>query len=163
MQVIKSILMVCLGNICRSPVAEGVMRSKLEKYKLNIKLDSAGTSNYHIGENPDQRSVKNASKNGIDISHLKARQFKENDFNEFDIIFVMDEQNKKDILSLAKNKEDQEKVKLILNESSITSHINVPDPFFGDEAGFQLVFELLDQACESMAQKLSNQIIYLKQ
>lgn len=155
--------MVCLGNICRSPVAEGVMSAKLNKYKLNIKVDSAGTSNYHVGENPDLRSIQNAAKNGIAISHLKARQFKENDFNEFDIIFVMDEQNKKDVLSLARNKEDQAKVKLILNDPSITSHTNVPDPFFGDEAGFQLVFELLDQACESHVQKFSEQITSLKQ
>jgi protein-tyrosine phosphatase len=163
MKEVKSILMVCLGNICRSPVAEGIMRNKLENFKLNIEVDSAGTSNYHIGENPDARSAKNALKNGIDISNLKARQFKAEDFDYFDIIYVMDEQNKSDVSSLARNTTDQSKVKLILSELPNSTYKSVPDPYFGDEAGFQLVYDLLNQACENVAHQLSNQSISIQQ
>ena len=163
MKEVKSILMVCLGNICRSPVAEGIMRNKLEIFSLNIQVDSAGTSNYHIGENPDTRSAKNALKNGLDISMLKARQFKVEDFDYFDLIYVMDEQNKSDVLSLARNTTDQLKVKLILSELPNSSYKSVPDPYFGGEAGFQLVFDLLNKACENVAQKCANQTITLPQ
>ena len=155
--------MVCLGNICRSPVAEGIMRNKLEIFNLNIQVDSAGTSNYHIGENPDTRSANNALKNGLDISMLKARQFKVHDFDNFDIIYVMDEQNKIDVLSIARNENDKSKVKLILSELPNSSYKSVPDPYFGGEAGFQLVFDLLNKACENVAQKCANQTITLPQ
>lgn len=150
----KKILMVCLGNICRSPVAEGIMRSKIEKLNLNILVDSAGTSSYHIGENPDKRSTKNAAKNGVDISKLKARQFSVSDFDAFDIIYTMDSSNYGDVLSLARNKEDVKKVKLILDELYPNSGMNVPDPYFGGEQGFENVFLLLNNACEVIAQKL---------
>lgn len=163
MEAVKSIVMVCLGNICRSPVAEGIMRAKLADYNLNIKVDSAGTSNYHIGENPDPRSSRNALKNGINISTLKARQFSVKDYDSFDVIYVMDEQNKNDVLGLARNADDQAKVKLLLSELPDASHISVPDPYFGGEAGFQLVFDLLNQACESVAKKLSQQTTSIKQ
>jgi protein-tyrosine phosphatase len=163
MKEVKSILMVCLGNICRSPVAEGIMRSKLEKATLSVKVDSAGTSNYHIGENPDLRSAKNAAKNGLDISHLKARQFQIQDFENFDIIYVMDEQNLRDVLALTTNPAHQKKVKLILSELPHTSHKNVPDPYFGGEVGFQLVFDLLDEACHHVAQKITQQTLSIKQ
>jgi protein-tyrosine phosphatase len=163
MEEVKSILMVCLGNICRSPVAEGIMRAKLEQVKLNILVDSAGTSNYHIGENPDKRSTKNALNNGINIGSLKARQFTVNDFEKFDMIYVMDEQNLSNVLDLSRNNEDHKKVKLILSELPQTKHKNVPDPYFGGEDGFQLVFDLLDQACHHIAQKLSQQTLSVKQ
>ncbi len=157
MKEVNNILMVCLGNICRSPVAEGIMQSKLDAYNLNVNVDSAGTSNYHIGENPDHRSTKNALKNGIDISKLISRQFKADDFARFDIIYVMDEQNKIDVLSLARNENDKSKVKLMLSELSDSSYKSVPDPYFGGEAGFQLVFDLLSEACENVAQSLAHQ------
>ncbi len=157
MKEVNNILMVCLGNICRSPVAEGIMQSKLAEYNLNITVDSAGTSNYHIGQNPDPRSTKNALKNSIDISKLIARQFKVHDFDKFDIIYVMDEQNKIDVLSLARNENDKSKVKLMLSELPNLSYKSVPDPYFGGEAGFQLVFDLLSKACESVAQRLAHQ------
>jgi protein-tyrosine phosphatase len=159
----KSILMVCLGNICRSPVAEGIMRQKLKAFNLNITVDSAGTSNYHIDENPDPRSSKNAAKNGIDISTLKARQFVVEDFDRFTFIYVMDEQNMHDVVSLARNEDDISKVKLMLSELPDAPHKNVPDPYFGGEAGFQLVFDLLDQACQNVVQRFSNQIQSIKQ
>ncbi len=163
MKEVNNILMVCLGNICRSPVAEGIMQSKLDAYNLNINVDSAGTSNYHIGENPDVRSTKNALKNGIDISKLISRQFKADDFGRFDIIYVMDEQNKIDVLSLARNENDKSKVKLMLSELPNSSYKSVPDPYFGGEEGFQLVFDLLSQACENVALKLAHQANLQKQ
>jgi protein-tyrosine phosphatase len=163
MKQVNNILMVCLGNICRSPVAEGIMRNKIENFNLNIQVDSAGTSNYHLGENPDPRSAKNALKNGIDINKLIARQFKVHDFDNFDIIYVMDEQNKIDVLSIARNENDKSKVKLILSELPNSSYKSVPDPYFGGEAGFQLVYDLLNKACENVAQKCANQNITLQQ
>ena len=155
--------MVCLGNICRSPVAEGIMRSKLKALDLNMMVDSAGTSNYHIGEAPDSRSVKNAAKNGIDISQLKARQFQVDDFDRFDIIYAMDEQNRIDILSKARNDGDKIKVKLMMQALENESQINVPDPYFGTEVDFQLVFDLLNKSCETSAISLSKKINTLKQ
>jgi protein-tyrosine phosphatase len=163
MSEVKSILMVCLGNICRSPVAEGVMKSKLNKYNLSIHVDSAGTAAYHIGENPDHRSIKNARKNGVDISQLIARQFEVADFNRFDRIYVMDAQNLKDVLHLAPTKADQLKVKLLLSELKNSSFKEVPDPYFGGEEGFQLVFDLLDDACDVVAKKNASEQNLIKQ
>ena len=124
------ILMVCLGNICRSPVAEGVMRQLIESKKIQATVDSAGTSNYHIGEHPDKRTFANALKNGVDISKLKARQFKVSDFDEFDTIFVMDSSNYSNVIELARNKNDIKKVELILNRVHPKSNMAVPDPYF---------------------------------
>ncbi|MCC6252680.1 MAG: low molecular weight phosphotyrosine protein phosphatase [Bacteroidia bacterium] len=150
--------MVCLGNICRSPLAEGIMREKLKQRKLEIYVDSAGTSSYHIGENPDRRSITNALKNGVDISKLIARQFKVTDFNGFDVIYAMDKQNMKDILKLSRNSEDAAKVKLLLDELDNTNFNEVPDPYFGGEDGFQLVFDLVNEACEKIAEKLQHEM-----
>ena len=155
---VKNILMVCLGNICRSPVAEGVMREKLKKYKLNITVDSAGTASYHIGENPDKRSIANASKNGVDISKLKARQFKQVDFENFDLIYAMDKSNFDYILHLAKSDLHAKKVKLIMSELPLSNYTVVPDPYYGNEADFQLVFDLLDEVCEKIAYNFHQQL-----
>ena len=146
--------MVCLGNICRSPVAEGIMRSKAEKYELNITVDSAGTSNYHIGQNPDPRSVENAKKKGLDISKLKARQFSRADFDRFDHIYVMDISNYNDVMELARDDQDRKKVELILNALYPDSNMSVPDPYYGGDHGFDNVFMLLDNACEVIAGSL---------
>lgn len=143
------ILMVCLGNICRSPVAEGILRHKLQQKGLDhIVVDSAGTSNYHIGEHPDKRSAANTKKHGIDISKLKARQFNKQDFDEFDKIFVMDTSNFNDVFSLARNDSDKQKVEMILNRIFPDTNMSVPDPYFGGEQGFENVFMLLDKACD---------------
>src|SRR6195952_4589688 len=106
------ILVVCLGNICRSPMAEGVLRQKLKEKGMDIYLDSAGTGAYHIGEHPDERAIKTARKNGVDISQLCARQFHQSDFDEFDRIYAMDSSNFKDMVSLARSKEDVTKVRM---------------------------------------------------
>ena len=104
------ILIVCLGNICRSPLGEGILREKIKKTKVEITIDSAGTANYHIGEHPDKRTIENALKHNINISKLKARQFSVLDYDNFDLIFVMDSSNYSDVISLARNNEDIRKV-----------------------------------------------------
>ncbi len=151
------ILMVCLGNICRSPLAEGILRHKAEQNNLNITIDSAGTSNYHIGEHPDSRTIANARKHGVDVSKLKARQFSEKDFDDFDIIFVMDSSNYADVVSLARNEKDKNKVELILNRSYPNTNMSVPDPYFGGEQGFENVFILLDKACDIIVESFKNE------
>ena len=145
------ILMVCLGNICRSPLAEGIMRSKLSE---DFTVDSAGTGGWHAGELPDKSSIATAKNRGLDITNQRARQFKKSDFDTFDHIFVMDNSNYKDVLALAPNEEAKSKVKLILNELFPNENIDVPDPYYGGEDGFENVYEMLDQACEEIARKL---------
>jgi protein-tyrosine phosphatase len=143
-----SILMVCLGNICRSPLAEGILRTKTQKYNLPIHIDSAGTSNFHIGDKPDKRSIANAQRHHIDISMLRARQFSAKDFDIFDYILVMDSNNYNDVVKQARNEKDKEKVNMILNYSYPQSNMAVPDPYYGGEDGFEEVFQLLDKACD---------------
>jgi len=149
------VLMVCLGNICRSPLAEGILASKLPKDKFII--DSAGTGDYHLGKQPDARSITVAKKNGIDITKQKARQFSEKDFEDFDYIYAMDNSNQIDILELAKTTEEKAKVDLILNELFPKENVDVPDPYFGAENGFANVYELLNEACDVIADKLQRQ------
>ncbi len=148
------ILMVCLGNICRSPVAEGIMRDTIEKNNLNASVDSAGTAAYHTGEAPDHRSQANARKNGIDIGMLRARQFTAKDFENFDRIYVMDDSNYENVYKLARNNPDKEKIKFILEEVFPGKNLPVPDPYYGGEQGFEDVFKLLKQACEAIAEQL---------
>lgn len=150
------VLMVCLGNICRSPLAEGILRVKAEQQKLDIKIDSAGTSNYHIGQHPDKRTIQNALTHDVDVSKLKARQFSVRDYDEFDHIFVMDSSNYADVTALARNEKDLQKVELILNRVYPGSNMSVPDPYFGGEQGFENVFILLDKACDVIAESLKN-------
>ncbi|MGJ5642106.1 low molecular weight protein-tyrosine-phosphatase [Formosa sp. S-31] len=147
------ILMVCLGNICRSPLAEGILRSKLP-YE-DFVIDSAGTSSYHIGSNPDKRSVSVARKYGINISNLMGRQFTINDFDEFDIIYAMDTSNFRDIIHLARTEDDKTKVKLILNEIYPNQNYDVPDPYYGGDHGFENVYKMLDEACSVIAEQFN--------
>lgn len=147
--------MVCLGNICRSPLAEGILKSKIEESNLNIIVDSAGTSGYHAGQSPDPRSIDKALEYGIDISLQRARQFQSSDFNEFDIIYAMDRSNYSDVIALANSEEEMKKVKLILNESLRNKDQSVPDPYYGEEDGFENVYQLLDEACENIVTQLS--------
>ena len=146
------ILMVCLGNICRSPLAEGILKSKLPESEFTI--DSAGTASYHIGSAPDRRSVAVAKKYGINISNLKGRQFQANDFDRFDLIYAMDDSNFNNILALARNEDDKKKVKLILNEVYPNQNYSVPDPYYGGDNGFENVFKMLDEACSIIAKDL---------
>jgi protein-tyrosine phosphatase len=149
----KKILMVCLGNICRSPLAEGILKSKLNPDFYIV--DSAGTSAYHIGELPDHRSIAIAKKNGIDISNQRARKFIANDFNEFDLIYAMDIENYQNICSLSTNKSNLLKVKLILNEINPLKDLSVPDPYYGGDFGFENVYKMLDKACSIITKNIS--------
>lgn len=146
------ILMVCLGNICRSPLAEGILKSKLDPERFLI--DSAGTGPWHVGEHPDPRSIKVARKYGIDISKQRGRQFSQMDFANFDLIYVMDNENKHQVLQLAPNENAENKVKLILNELFEYENVDVPDPYHGDDEDFEHVFKLLDEASAIISKKL---------
>jgi len=146
------ILMVCLGNICRSPLAHGILEAKLPSDKFYI--DSAGTASYHVGSQPDRRSITVGKRHHVDISHQSARQFSAADFERFDIIYAMDESNHSDILSLAHHPDHTKKVKLILDENPFTNIKNVPDPYYGDTKDFEAVFKLLDDTCTIIAGNL---------
>lgn len=146
--------MVCLGNICRSPLAEGVLRHKLAEAGIkNVTVDSAGTSHWHEGQHPDSRSIKNAKSHGIDISKLIARKFHTSDFEKFDFIFVMDSSNYRDVLALAENPAQENKVDLLLNVKWPGKNIAVPDPYSGGPEGFEKVFRLVEEACDCLVEK----------
>ena len=146
------ILMVCLGNICRSPLAHGVLESKLNTSQFYV--DSAGTAAYHCGNQPDYRSIKVAKNNNIDISHQTARQFKASDFDRFDYIYAMDSSNYTNIISLARNNSDIGKVKLFLEENPNISNKNIPDPYYGDMSDFEFVFDLIETTSVIIAKRL---------
>ncbi|SNR30308.1 protein tyrosine phosphatase [Lutibacter flavus] len=145
--------MVCLGNICRSPLAEGILKSKVFSFKTFV--DSAGTGAYHVGEKPDKRSIAVAKANGIDISSQKARKFTVEDYDLFDIIYVMDNSNYSNVISLARNEADKLKVKLILNEVFPDENLDVPDPYHGGDFGFRNVYKMLDEACDVIAKNIN--------
>lgn len=143
--------MVCLGNICRSPLAEGILASKLPEDQFH--LDSAGTGNWHVGERPDPRSIAMARKKGIDISQQRAKHFTTSTFKDFDHIFVMDKSNLQNVLSLAPNEKAKEKVQLILETQHPNEQREVPDPYYGTEQDFENVYDMLDEVCEILAKK----------
>lgn len=144
------VLMVCLGNICRSPLAEGILRSKVGETML---VDSAGTAGYHIGEAPDSRSAAIALEKGVDISQQKCRQFVAKDFDRFDVIFAMDASNYQNVLKLARTQKDKSKVRLIMNELYPGENRTVPDPYYGGEDGFGQVYQMLDAAIDAFLEK----------
>jgi protein-tyrosine phosphatase len=143
--------MVCLGNICRSPLAEGILKQKTKH--LNLTIDSAGTAGYHIGKSPDPRAVAIAKKHDINISKLKARQLSRIDFENFDTIYVMDINNFSHLISLSSNAQERNKIRLILNEIDPKNHDSVPDPYY-DDNGFKKVYNMLNEACEKIAIKI---------
>ena len=142
------VLMICLGNICRSPLAEGILKHKVAKQQLNWHVDSAGTGAWHAGDLPDRRSIAIAKKYGIDLTDQRARQFEKSDLDTFDLILTMDKNNYQDILRFAKTEAQRAKVHLILNFSRPNSDSEVPDPYYDNR--FQLVYDLLDEACEAV-------------
>ena len=152
MQLKTKILMVCLGNICRSPLAEGIMESKLDPTQFIV--ESAGTGSWHVGSKPDKRSIAVAAKYGLNIRNQRGRHFTSEDFNFYDHIFVMDNSNKKDVLALASSEEQRAKVHLILDEIFPGENVDVPDPYYGGEHGFEDVYQMLDQACDLIATRL---------
>ena len=146
--------MVCLGNICRSPLAEGILKSKVNNTLFFV--DSAGTAAYHVGNLPDERSIIVANKYGIDITNQKARKFTVKDFDTFDVIYAMDASNFQNILMIARNNEDVQKVKMILNETYPNKNVSVPDPYYGGNIGFKNVYKMLDEACTVIAENVTS-------
>ena len=140
------ILMVCLGNICRSPLAEGIMQHLSDQQHLGWHIDSAGTGNWHVGEGPDRRSVRAARNHGIDISNQVCRQFRRSDFSDFDRILVMDKYNRSDVLAMAPNEQAAKKVGLLMGDSE------VPDPYY-DDAQFEPVFEMIERGCNAIIEE----------
>jgi len=148
------VLMVCLGNICRSPLAEGILKSKVDPEKVFV--DSAGTGDWHVDSEPDKRSIAIASKNGLDISQQRGRQFCKKDFQDFDHIFVMDNSNFKDVIAMAETDEERQKVHLILEEIFPSENVDVPDPYHGGDQGFENVYMMLDEATDELKRKLES-------
>lgn len=141
--------MVCLGNICRSPLAEGIMQHLADKEGLHWEVDSAGTGDWHVGHGPDKRSVRTAREHDIDISKQVCRVFRTSDFNTFDHILVMDTSNLANVLAMTRNDEDKKKVKLLLVEKI------VPDPYY-DDALFEPVFKLIEEGCKEFIKRYKN-------
>ena len=141
------VLMVCLGNICRSPMAQGVLEHMVREQNLSWYVDSAGTGNWHIGEQPDKRAIQTCKANGIDITGQRARQFSQQDFDEFDLILTMDNSNYRDVQAIARKPHHSDKVKPILDylEHPVDE---VPDPYF--DGRFQDVYELIVKSCGSL-------------
>ncbi|MFW6224289.1 MAG: low molecular weight protein-tyrosine-phosphatase [Bacteroidota bacterium] len=150
----KKILTVCLGNICRSPMAQGILRKKISERGLDIEVDSAGTADYHVNEAPDPRSVKTLLKYSNDISDLRGRQFESEDFIKFDLIIPMDEDNYRHIIKLARTEDDTKKVKMLMNYLYPGENISVPDPYFGGPEGFDHVYEMLDKATDKLLEEI---------
>jgi len=146
--------MVCLGNICRSPLAEGILKTKIEEKGLDWTVDSAGTGSWHLGEQPDPRSIETADHHGIDIRYQRARQIKPKDLREYDLILAMDSSNYQDILRLAPD-ETEEKVSLIMNYAQPGQNQSVPDPYWDDD-GFDQVYQMLDKATDAIIEKHSS-------
>ena len=140
--------MVCLGNICRSPLAHGILEQMAKDKGLDWEVDSAGTGNWHVGEAPDRRSIRTARAHGIDISGQVCRLFKISDFDTYDHIFVMDRNNLGDVLAMARNKGDEKKVRLLLCDKI------VPDPYY-DDSQFEPVFSLIEEGCRKLINELS--------
>jgi protein-tyrosine phosphatase len=143
------ILMVCLGNICRSPLAEGILKHKIKEHNLEWKVDSAGTSAYHAGNLPDNRSIAVGNLHGVDITDQRSRHFKVADFENFDKIFVMDSSNYQNVLKLAESEIAKNKVELIMNLVNPNMNQQVPDPYWGND-GFENVYQMLDEACDKL-------------
>ena len=138
--------MVCLGNICRSPLAHGIMEHLVREKGLDWEIDSAGTGNWHIGLPPDKRSIATAKKYGVDISTQCCRQFNPQDFDEYDRIYVMDKMNLRDVFALARNESDKQKVRLLLDKEI------VPDPYFEDDK-FDSVYQMIEKGCKAILEK----------
>ena len=148
------ILMVCLGNICRSPLAEGVLRHLAAQRGIDLVVDSAGTADYHVGDAPDHRARACAKRHGIDIDQLRGRQVEARDFHRFDLLLAMDRSNEHDLLRLAPDPTLATKVKMIMDFARDSAVDEVPDPYYGPDDGFEHVYELLVDACNGSLDEL---------
>lgn len=152
--------MVCLGNICRSPLAEGILRKKCEDAGLQWMLDSAGTgATYHLGEQPHRHSQHVAKANGIDISSHNARQFIKEDITAFDMLYVMDKDNYKDVKRICGALWDESKVKMLMNELYPGEDMEVPDPWYGELDGYFDVYKMMNAACDMIIEKAMQTIL----
>jgi protein-tyrosine phosphatase len=149
------ILMVCLGNICRSPLAEGILQDKAFKAGLKWSIESAGTESYHVGQPPHPLSQKVAKQNGIDICNQRARRFVAGDFEVYDKIYALANDVMEDMKQIAKNKFDPSKADLLMNELYPGKNLDVPDPWYGPEPGYHEVFKLLDKVCDRIIERYS--------
>jgi protein-tyrosine phosphatase len=147
------ILMVCLGNICRSPLAEGILKHKVQQAGLNWTIESAGTNGYHTGEAPHRLSQKVAKLNGIDICDQRARQFVKADMDRYDKIYALADDVVDEIRRIAKEKFDPARVDLLMNEVYPGKNHSVPDPWYGPEPGYHEVYQLIDEACERIVER----------
>ena len=146
--------MVCLGNICRSPIADGLLLRKIKEQKLDAQVDSAGTANYHIGKAPASRMIQTAAAHGTPIEFLRARQFSNQDFENFDHILVMDQSNYENVIRLAQSADDRNKIQFLLDYLYPNQKAAVPDPYYGSLEDFEQVYQLIDSATDALIQKL---------
>ena len=151
------ILMVCLGNICRSPLAAGILSHKMKMHGIDAEVHSAGTANYHIGQAADRRSIETARKHDIDIISHTGRQFQAKDFESYDTIYAMDRDNYRNILSKARNEKDKAKVKMLMNEVLPHENLEVPDPYYGGPEGFENVYRMINMASDEIIKKIKKQ------
>ncbi len=150
-----NILFVCLGNICRSPLAKAILADKAKRLHLNINVDSAGFESFHRGDPADRRAIAVAADHGIDLSDHIARMFSVRDFDNFDLIYVMDRMNYNDVMGLARDEQDEKKVDYIMNLLNPGEDKAVPDPWYGGKDGFEKVFRMLDEACNQLVKEFS--------
>ena len=149
------ILMICLGNICRSPLAQGILEQKVKNNKLDWYVDSAGTHGGHVGLHPDNRSLDTAMQHGIDISAQEARRIQPADLQKFDLIYCMDSRNYADVIEMCHTLAEEAKVKMIMNEVEAKKNMSVPDPYYGGAEGFENVYQMLDRACDAIIKNYS--------
>ncbi len=147
-------MMVCLGNICRSPIAEGILQAKIDKYKLEWEVASSGTSGFHNGQLPDRRSMEIAIRRGIDISHQRSAQFCADHLAEYDFILAMDESNMEDILGMCSTEKEKAKVQLIMDYGHDSGIKNIPDPYYGAGDGFAQVYDMLVESIDGFVQTM---------
>jgi protein-tyrosine phosphatase len=150
------VLMVCLGNICRSPLAAGILEAQLKLLNIDTTVESAGFEPYHVGDNPDRRSQDIARLHGIDISQNIARLFRRDDFDRYDRIYVMDSNNYSDVKRMMRNEADRKKIDFIMNAVYPGTNTEVPDPYYGGADQFRLVYDMLEQACIKIAESFNN-------
>lgn len=150
------VLFVCLGNICRSPMAHGIFRDKIRKYKLDVVADSAGTSGFHMNEPPDFRAISTLRAKGIEILDLRSRIITREDFDDFDYIFTMDSNNQRDVLQMALQHQSSTLPEMMMNVAYPNQNISVPDPYYDDHQGFEHVYSMLDEALELLAKRFLN-------